>query len=512
MKLSAAYLTEELQKSYSITVQGILSLTPHLNRPLLCTEQTIPQEGQILILDADCMLSESLSTFQDALIYFIGENPRPLPGHVCRIEASVTKEQLFNHIQAIFDRAEQWYEALLTSRIQGSSIQQMLEISAPFLGNPLMVIGMDFVIIASVGSRNSTFHENVLGSSENSYHQVVSLKKDELYNSVRELNGYFFYPKEITGQGSLCVNLKRNGKTTHRLLQLEEKTSLRESQGFLMEILASLVEHALEHNTMHRINREQDFRPIFTSILNDPAADYVTMSQRLTAVGWSSSNFYFCFILEITDLDQKNLTALSITSYLENLFPHSCSLIHGTYIVTYLNMTLAQLTVEDITRKLHYFVHDSNLQTGYSRMMLGHMNLRRQYIQAKIALKFGKKQTPSQWIHPFNEISFDYILSECTRRLPGYMISHERLLQLKYSDEAHHTDYFHTLKVYLDHHMNAVQTAKELYIHRSTFLYRLDKIKQALCSDLDNPDELLYLMLSFHFIEMEKDNASPSNT
>ncbi|MFR3031599.1 MAG: helix-turn-helix domain-containing protein [Blautia sp.] len=73
---------------------------------------------------------------------------------------------------------------------------------------------------------------------------------------------------------------------------------------------------------------------------------------------------------------------------------------------------------------------------------------------------------------------------------------------------THHTDYFHTLKVYLDHHMNAVQTAKELYIHRSTFLYRLDKIKQALCSDLDDPDGSLSDAL-LSFIEMEKDNASP---
>ncbi|MFR3031600.1 MAG: hypothetical protein ACLTNO_10080 [Blautia sp.] len=392
MKLSAAYLTEELQKSYSITVQGVLSLTPHLNRPLLCTEQTIPQEGQILILDADCMLSESLSTFQDALIYFIGENPRPLPGHVCRIEASVTKEQLFNHIQAIFDRAEQWYEALLTSRIQGGSIQQMLEISAPFLRNPLMVIGMDFVIIASVGSRNSTFHENVLGSSENSYHQVVSLKKDELYNSVRELNGYFFYPKEITGQGSLCVNLKRNGKTTHRLLQLEEKTSLRESQGFLMEILASLVEHALEHNTMHRINREQDFRPIFTSILNDPAADYVTMSQRLTAVGWSSSNFYFCFILEITDLDQKNLT-VSITSYLENLFPHSCSLIQALTLSPS-EYDSGSVDCEDITRKLHYFVRDSTYKPATASYDVGTHESPPPVHPGKNCPEIWQKQTP----------------------------------------------------------------------------------------------------------------------
>ena len=232
------------------------------------------------------------------------------------------------------------------------------------------------------------------------------------------------------------------------------------------------------------------------------------MSQKLTALGWSSSNYYFCFILEITDLDQKNLTALSITTYLENLLPHSCSLVHRSFIVTFVNLTLGELTIDDITQKLFYFVHDSYLQTGYSRSMLGHMNLRRQYVQAKIALELGKNYAPTQWIHPFNDVSFPFILRECTRRLPSYMICHENLLQLKYVDENHHTEYLKTLKLYLDHHMNAVQTAKALYIHRSTFLYRLEKIKQILKSDLSDTEELLYLMLSFRLIEMEEDSAS----
>ncbi len=508
MKLSAAYLLEELKKRYPIQTPDAPSLVPNLGRPVFCTESTLFKDKQIFITADPSWVP---TTESDSLFFVTGQESAHFPAarsFVCLPESSVSKERLFNDIQEIFDRAEKWYESLLASRIRGESIQQILELSYSFLENPLIVIGMDFVIIASIGSQYARFHEKVLGSSEESYHQVVTLKKDALYNSVRELDGYFFYPKEITGDGSLCVNLKRNGQTTHRLLMLEEQTPLRKSCGFLLEILASMIEHALEHNTMHRSNREQDFKPIFTSILNDPTADYVTMSQKLTALGWSSSNYYFCFIVEITDLDQKNLTALSITTYLENLLPHSCSLVHRSFIVTYVNMTLGELTIDDITQKLYYFVHDSYLQTGYSRIMLGHMNLRRQYVQAKIALKLGKNHAPTQWIHPFNDVSFLFILRECTRRLPSYMISHEKLLKLKYLDEDHNTEYLRTLKLYLDHHMNAVQTAKELYIHRSTFLYRLDKIKQILESDLSDPDEILYLMLSFRFIEIEEDSAS----
>ena len=110
---------------------------------------------------------------------------------------------------------------------------------------------------------------------------------------------------------------------------------------------------------------------------------------------------------------------------------------------------------------------------------------------------------PSMWSHDFNDVVFDYILEQATRRLPGYMLSHEKLLHLKEMDDFQNTDYMHTLKLYLDNHLNAVKTAKDLYIHRSTFLYRLDKIKSILDTNLEDPEEILYLMLSFRFIEME---------
>ena len=91
------------------------------------------------------------------------------------------------------------------------------------------------------------------------------------------------------------------------------------------------------------------------------------------------------------------------------------------------------------------------------------------------------------------------------------MVSHEGLLALQRHDAAQHTEYMKTLRVYLDQNLNAMQTAKELFIHRSTFLYRLEKIKEILDSRLDDPDELVYLALSFRLLDNEQKKQEPQN-
>ena len=115
-------------------------------------------------------------------------------------------------------------------------------------------------------------------------------------------------------------------------------------------------------------------------------------------------------------------------------------------------------------------------------------------------------------MHPFNDISFDYILDQATKKLPGYMLCHERLLFLQEHDDSSGSDYMRTLRCYLDNHCNVVQTARELFIHRSTLLYRLEKIREILESDLSSPDEILYLMLSFRFIDLENEEENRSGS
>lgn len=103
------------------------------------------------------------------------------------------------------------------------------------------------------------------------------------------------------------------------------------------------------------------------------------------------------------------------------------------------------------------------------------------------------------------QVTMTYILEQATRRLPGTMICHEGLLELKKHDEENQTQYMETLRVYLEQHLSATQAARELFIHRSTFLYRLDRIREILQSDLDDPEEVFYLELSFRLLEQEEE-------
>ena len=445
---------------------------------------------------------------QGALV--IAARPEGAPGPAPRqvLLVSAPPEAVYNAVQEIFDRYDSWYSDLMESRLQGQSIQNMLELSYPLLQNPLVVVGMDFSVIAAVRGEEVMMPRGVFGSTEETYEAITALQQDKSYSDCLELDGYFYYQSPEEGRNSLCVNIKKYGRTAFRLLLLDQDNRQDLSAGFLLQILAGLIEHALLHNTAPLSREDTTLRTILHTAISDRTADYVTISQQLDSAGWHSADEYLCIVLQLSYLDQKNLTVHSICSYIENIISGSCAFQFRDDIVVFLDLTISCMSQEDIAARLSFFVRDSLLRAGYSRVLLGHFNLRRQYDQALIALDMGSRRNPSFWIHRFNDIAFDYILEQATRKLPGYMISHEKLLELKYSDERNGTEYLRTLRLYLDNHLNAVQTARDLFVHRSTFLYRLERIRTILGTDFSNPDEVLYLMLSFRFIDREERRMS----
>ena len=63
------------------------------------------------------------------------------------------------------------------------------------------------------------------------------------------------------------------------------------------------------------------------------------------------------------------------------------------------------------------------------------------------------------------------------------------------------TELYRTLKVYLELERNVLQTAKTLFIHRSTLFYRLERIQKLADVDYEDARERLVLQLSFQILE-----------
>lgn len=487
MKLSPAFIIQRLSDTYEIIYSGQLSKEPCLDKLYFYTVENPLMENTLYLLDSSHQLPRKTPIPTNSLllqIQDIPETPRTLPANFCLLKNASSILSLFNQIQDLFQSLEQWRNDLICACLKGASIQRLLEISQPVLNAPLAVMDSYSHLIASAPA----WEPGHMTDAFNAFKEKIRHCR---------ISGQDDYVSEA---GLFCVNIGRQSSMPCQLFMLKkDPKTFCEHYDFLLEYLAEMIQYAFTHNTM--------LHSLFQTILAGKSINHTFISQQLDALGWRFEDHYICIILEDSHMNAENPDLRSICSYIENSMPWACAFIYKNNIVIYINQSKAQLTVSAISEKLAYFIRDQLLKAGYSRCMPGHMDLYEQYVQAHAALEMGKCKRPSLWIHHFNEIALDYILEEATKKLPGYMISHEKLLKLKYIDNLHHTEYVKTLRCYLNNHCNAVQTAKALYIHRSTFLYRLDKIKDILHTDLNNPDETLYLMLSLHFIEMEEKDA-----
>lgn len=509
MKLSPAFLADQLQTIFPVLAQENLSFSGSLELPVLFDpEKTVFSNRVCLCTEENLSVLSSLPEPGSALFLLCTDVlPKELPFPV-QLAVKGSLSAIFSFLQELFRKYDSWQNDLMQARLDGKSIQHLLNLSLPIFSHPLMVVGMDFSIIAAAAKDPSFFPEKVFGSLDETRPLLLALTESSEYASVRDKNGWFRFPEHVTGLGSLCVNIRLHNQSAYRLLLLDTTKDLTDSEGFLLEFLAQMICHALLHNVMTKTSPTQSLHTVLLRALDDRTADYIAVSQALDTLGWYSRHTYCCLYLQLSDMDQKNLTSSSICAYLENILTGCAAFPHGGGIVAFFNLTLSSFSLEALMDRMIHFVEDSSLNAGFSRCMNGHMNLRRQYIQAKIALQFGTRKYPEKRMHPFNDIAFDYILEQATKKLPGYMLCHERLLFLQEHDDSSGSDYMRTLRCYLDNHCNVVQTARELFIHRSTLLYRLEKIREILNSDLTSPDEILYLMLSFRFIDLSKEEET----
>ena len=412
--------------------------------------------------------------------------------------------EFMNDMQEIFDTADGWERKIHDLMLEHAGMERLLQVTSEFLQNPLTVIGLDFTFVAEAGSKHLPPRARLYTDEGLNVEYVNALLQNETYREMADTHETVMFPAYISGCRSMNRNLFVDEKATHRLILTECRVEITQGVICVLDILSEKLEFLLAHEE-EETDPDQDIEQIFVRVLSDRTADYMQISRELSELGWGGNHEYMCLILQITYLNQQNLSTKAICRYIKKKLGDSVSFLYQDEIVVFFDLTRLGMNQEEVAGKLVYFIRDTYLKAGYSRVMTGHMNLRRQYVQAKTALDVGSRKKPYLWIHYFSQVAMTYILEQATRRLPGTMICHEGLLELKKHDEENQTQYMETLRVYLEQHLSATQAARELFIHRSTFLYRLDRIREILQSDLDDPEEIFYLELSFRLLEQEEE-------
>lgn len=118
--------------------------------------------------------------------------------------------------------------------------------------------------------------------------------------------------------------------------------------------------------------------------------------------------------------------------------------------------------------------------------------------QAVYAVEIGSQMVEKKHLYHFNDYILQYMLTRYNGSFPIEYLYSKGLQSLISHDKINHTEYVKTLDIYLKNEMGITATADELFLHRSSLLGRINKIKKILKTEFDNPDIRLYLRVCLY--------------
>jgi hypothetical protein len=500
MKISAEILYKNLKNHYTFTVTGNVGSELDLERPLFFRDGKDCRDGHIYIAQEEMASSLPVSKTSSVLLYIGGKPELFLPF----FEASfffrdISIFDLYNAVEKIRSLYDEWDRDLRDIMDGSRDIQQMLDRSLPVFSNPLVVYNQNLSTLAY----SKAYDDDM---------PVVSLmekKKLAGYGNMTDLSENYlkqkaaFFSPCTAGVRSLYINISRQGRTRYRLMLLEVSRKLDPSDTPLLEHLANIIQSALAETFDDDMDAAAALSFVLKNILTGEYRDPPFIEQRLGEYGWKKEQSFICLKISADAREPGNLTLHAIGDRLKERLNGASIFEYDGSVAVFLNLGLTGADCDKAIAPLVFLLDEEHLRAGLSSRFSGFDELPQYYRQAELALTLGARYRPDQRLCHFRDMLELQLLDSCTRELPARMVCAPELLRLREYDSGHNTDYFHTLHVFLKNNLRPVQTTRELYIHRSTLIYRLERIQKITGLDVERCDNQWFLLLSFKLLENE---------
>ncbi|MCC8042981.1 MAG: PucR family transcriptional regulator ligand-binding domain-containing protein [Oscillospiraceae bacterium] len=192
--------------------------------------------------------------------------------------------------------------------------------------------------------------------------------------------------------------------------------------------------------------------------------------------------------------DYDNILS-SLSRTIENsLYAKGINIVISTYmneIFGYMVCNNSELSV--ICKELNRICNDffekqsgAKIYGGIGRADTGAESFRKSYAEAKQTLEAAESSSESVHIALYSQLGIIRLLTAQgkTEELRDYCYT--TLMPLIDSDKQRGTEYVKTLEVYLNCNCNLVKAAEDLFVHRNTMVYRVEKIKSLLEIDFND--------------------------
>lgn len=425
-----------------------------------------------------------------------------LPGvEILTVDEEIDILTLVNTVNAIFYKYNA-IELKLHEAVNGrEDVRKIVELSAPmFDGNELIVVDSDFYILAQSGKELHTLKISGIAQPPDSMmpEEVVTyLKSERYYTEIRNIHKPFLYEPGILSCRIIGVNVFYHNDFACRAILGEDCKPFQPHDIELMEFITGFIQQIYDTAVADmRLLPKNRLAELLTILIDDGKIDSYELEEELTRRDWIGTDPYICLCIQADTLAMMNKTQPYFCNLINKQWENVCAYQHKSWIACLVNLKEYGAQSESFFAEKVESFRDMCFRVGISDVFCEITDLYYSYRQSEIALRTGIKKSPLGWRYSFADYSLDYVFTQITQELDARHVASWRLRILIDHDRQNKTEYCRTLYSYINSGMNAMQSARDLYIHRTTMVYRLNRIKEMAGLDIGDSRELLYMHLS----------------
>jgi len=254
---------------------------------------------------------------------------------------------------------------------------------------------------------------------------------------------------------------------------------------------------------MYMIQNQDDsefHRPVFRDLILGKTSSKAMIKAQTDYLEWDMDDVFQVCTLRLpktfSDRPGTGMTSNLIRRQSVNTY---VTVIDDEIVIIY---NLKYMTKEVLIETVQMLLTEKDkYKIGISSPMEGIFSLKLYYEQSCASISYGSLLDPGKNIYDF----YDYALYYIFENNDPYAIYNAMHPDVRFLDRLDHTEdgeWINLLRVFFDNECSLVNTAKALFIHRNTLVYRLNKLKELMHYDMHdqyNRDYIKQSIMMLHF-------------
>ena len=507
MHLNADIVFDKLPEDLHARMAGPKTLELTLARPELYEGGDAPFESNRLYLVNAERVPQRASIGRGCTIVCLGDTPKleRYRKRCCVITVAAEADffKTFNSLQQIYDYYDSWADDLQRIVEEDADIKKILDRSEDVFGNPLYAIDEDFRMLGMSGKVTMLEENPALKPADRGSLRLGAvnqfLENHELSMDEREP-----IVIDVLDQRTLNFNLIESDEYRGCVTVHYTQRPYRPSDKPLIAFLGNALLNAMQKLSLHSPESLGSLRQAVQGLVEERPLDTF---ERDVIDASNTGARYVCMRLKLSS-QLEQLPLGFVRNAVESAFPKSVVFEHHRNSVVAV-IPIAEMDPgsyrQAIAEGVSPFIGSMEMKAGVSNPYDNLIGVRSLYLQADAALDMGMLFSPADSLYFFD----DYALREMVMSIAAAhrldTLLDEGLRRLVDHDASSTTSYVETLRVFLENDASVAKTASALYVHRSTLMERLSRIRRDLGIDLEDSDERLRLRILLKAMQVREE-------